>query len=499
MRTLCKIISGAVFLSLFVLPRPAIAENNRPALNLTLKDGIARLLENNLDITIERQSPLIADARIERELGVFDPEAFGSFKRHDSTTPLSTRSSVAAGGIRKLESESYSFSAGLTGKGTYGTIYTFEVKNDWTADTLSRFDYEYDSFTGVTITQPLLKNFGKDASELQVSIARKDRDISVYRLKDSVISVVADFGFAYWELVAAREELRVRLESQNLAETLLSINRKKLEAGSISALEVKQAEAAASARKDDVYVAEKRVRDRENALKLLISKDVYSLKDTEIIPDVATLELSTYAYDASITDAIKNRPDYQEAKSNIEKSNLRIDYAKDQKYPKIDLEASYGYNGLGSSFSDSYSGMDSNPDWSVGLVFRYPLGNRTAAGDLKIARLEAGQTILRLKKIEQSIVMGVDASIKNVSSDRTRMEASRTSTKLTEEALDAEEKKLSAGRSTTYNVLQIQEDLALARLSEIAALSDYNKSLIRYHREKGTLLEELGIKFKEVQ
>lgn len=497
MHDLKRFISGALVLAGCLLPGYATAQTK--TLNLTLKGGVELILENNLDITIERVSPRIAEAKVEKELGAFDTDVFGSFKRTDSTAPLSARSRVAAGGLSKVESESYNLETGVTGKNSFGTTYTFEVKDGWTADTLSGFEYEYESFTGVTITQPIFKGFGKDANEQLVSIARKDRDISIHRLRESIISVVADYSFAYWELVRAREELMVMRESQSLAHMLLEINKKKLEAGSISALDVKQAEAAASARKDDVYVAEKNVRERENALKLLISKDVYALKDTKIIPDVTAVSFSTAGFDESVESAVRNRPDYQEAKSTIEKSNIRIRYAVDQKYPKVDLEASYGYNGLGSSFSDSFSGIDSNPQWSLGLVMRYPLGNKTSSGDLAVARLEADQALLRLKKIEQAIVMGVDASIKDIESDRVRVEASRVSTLLTEEALIAEEKKLAAGRSTTYNVLKVQEDLAKARLNEIGAVSDYNRSLIRYHREKGTLLDELGVKLKEVR
>lgn len=497
-------ISTALILGLVLLsPAPSGAEDAlreappQEPMRLTFRDGITQALEKNLDVTIERLSPGIAENRIRREEGFFDPQLFGSFKREDTKTPLSARASISAGGLTAIKSESYTLDAGVTGKIPLGTEYTLEVRDGWTADTLSRFNFQYTSFTGVRITQPLLKNFGPGPNELQVNIARKNRDISYYRLKQKVMDTIADYAFAYWDLIRARDELKVRMESGRLASALLDINRKKLEAGAASMLEVIQAEAAASLRRDDEIVARKTVRDKENSLKLLISKDVYALKDKTIIPEgEEAVGPALGPLDSSIARAISSRPDYLEQKSELDKNNIQIRYSENQRFPKVDLEASYGLNGLGSTFGGSFSGVDSNPQWSIGVVLRYPLGNNTALGDLKAARFEAGQAFLKLKKIEQLIILNVDASVKDIRENMERVEASRAATRLSEESLAAEGKKLDAGRSTTYNVLKVQEDLVKAKSNEIAAVSDYNKSLIRYHREAGDLLEELGINLR---
>lgn len=471
---------------------------SQSTLELPFKNGIEMLLEKSLDVSIERLSPRIAGARVLSEEGAFDAEVFGSFKRQDSTTPLSARSSVAAGGLRSTESESYAFNAGLTGKTGLGTEYTLEVRNGWTADNFSGFEFEYESFTGARITQPLLRDYGTAGNLLNLTIARKDRDISIYRFKATVLGLVTDYGFAYWDLINAREELGVRLESQTLAETLLEINRKKLEAGAISRLELVQAEAAAASRRQDVILAENGVREAQKRLKDLIAGDnAYSIKDSEIVPFAEpVLRPVSQTLDESIAAAIDGRPDYQETKSTLEKNNIRVRYAKNQAYPRIDLEASYGYNGLGDSFSDSFRSIDENPEWSLGLLFRYPLGNRGARGSLLASRFESDQAVLRLKKLEQEIILGLDNSFKEIALNTRRVEAAETSVRLAAETLSAEEKKLEAGRSTTFNVLRIQEDLARARLNSIDAVSDYNRSLIQFYREKGTLLDELGVEVK---
>ena len=491
----------AVF-SAFALLVPARAGDQPPRLELSIKQGIVMVLENNLDITIERISPQIAEAGVLTEQGAFDIEVFGSARRRDSERPLNAGSSTAAGGLSAIKSETYSLATGIEGRTPIGTLYTLETRNDSTSDTLSGFKPEYDSFTGVTITQPLLKGFGTGVNKLRLNNALKDRDISVHRLRQMVTDTVARFAFAYWDLAQAKAELAVRVESEGLALALAEINRKKLEAGAASALEVTQARAAASVRKDGVITAKRALRERENELKLLVSADVYSLRDTEIVTGSPGSDRSLAAeavetLEDAVSEALISRPDYLEIKDEIEKSDLQVKYAEGQKYPQVDLEASYGFNGLGTSFKDSYSGIDSNPEWALGLVVRYPLGNRASAGGLKAARLKSGADLVRLKKLEQSIILSLDGARKEIETARERLEAARTSTALTRESLEAEEKKLAAGRSTTYNVLLVQEDLAGARLNEIGAVIDYNTALISYFREKGTLLEEYGFEMEK--
>ncbi|MBI5345118.1 MAG: TolC family protein [Deltaproteobacteria bacterium] len=463
-------------------------------LSLSIKDGIIRVIENNLDITIERVSPEIREADIVKETGAFDIESSGSFKRSDSSTPLNARSSVSLGGLTELKSKTYNLSAGLSGRLQTGAVYSLEVRDAWTADTLNQFRNEYSSFTGAKVTQPLLKNLGRDVNTSRINIAKKDRDMSIYRFKHMVLETVAGYESAYWELVRAKEEAGLKKESLKLAGTLLLQNIKRLNSGVIPPIEVTQAEAAAAARKDDLILAEKLLRERGNAMKLMISKDVYTLKDTVIEPaDRPEVRRFEASLEESVKAAFSSRPDYLEIKSGIEKTNISIRYAENQRLPQVDIEASYGFNGLGSSLSGSFSNVADNPEWSLGVMLRYPIGNSAADGQMRAARLEAGLIILRLKQLEQRIIMNIDNAIRDIRANTERIEAAKVATKLSEESLAAEEKKLSAGRSTTYNVLKVQEDLIKARTNELAGAIDLNKAIINFLKEKGTLLDELGI------
>jgi len=470
----------------------------KDVLKLSLEEGKVMVLSNNLDIAIERITPQVEEARIESEKGGFDPELSLSLTREDSDTPLSSRSSAAAGGRTSTESETYSLDAGISGKSSLGTQYEFEFNDDRTENTFNSFNAEYDSFAGLRLTQPLLKDLGSDVNRFSIHIAKKNRDISVNELKQRIIDTVAEFKEAYWDMVFSIEDLKVKEESLRLAESLLDINRKKLRAEVVSPLEVTQAEAGAAARREDVIIARKTVREKENTLKRFITDDIYEMRNVAIQPTDSPAVLTVeHDLDTGFREGLVNRPDYRQAKIEIEKKDLSIRYADNQRFPNIDLEASYGYNGLGMSFNDSVDNMEDNPEWSVGLMLKYPLGNRTAKSGLRIAELEARQALLDIKKLEQEIMVEIDNSIQELESNMQRIDATKISKQLAEEALRAEELKFKEGLSTSHDVLSFQEDLATARVREISAVIDYNKSLVKFSRVKGTLLEEEGINFSE--
>ena len=491
------------FVAFFPLEVKGVENTNQALINdktlkLSIEEGMLMVLEKNLDIAIERIAPMVEEARIYKEKGAFDPVFSGSFQRDDASAPLGSRSSVAAGGRNIVESEVYSLNTGISGKLSPGTGYSMEFEDTWTGNTFNRFRTEYDSFAGIKITQPLLKGAGFDVNRFNIRIAQKNKDISVNELKKRVIDTLAEFKKAYWDMVLAIEDVKVKEESLKLAEYLLGLSRKRLKAEVVSPLEVTQAEAGVASRREAVIMARKNVNEKENALKRLITNDIYALRDINIVPtDTPVAAPVILDPEESIRHGLANRLDYKEMKIEVEKKDITVQYARNQEFPNIDLEASYGFNGLADSFGDSLREMDDNPQWTLGVVMKFPIGNRAAGGDLRVARLEAKKSLLNLKKLEQEILVEIDNAIRELDMNKQRIEVTKVSTKLARESLRAEEIKLKAGLSTSHNVLEFQEDLAEARSREISAVIDYNKSQVELSRVKGMLLEEEGISFSE--
>ena len=114
------------------------------------------------------------------------------------------------------------------------------------------------------------------------------------------------------------------------------------------------------------------------------------------------------------------------------------------------------------------------------MLIAYPLGSSTSHANLARARLEYQQAQTQLKNMELQIATQVRDSGRNVQTNQKRVQSARASRELQEKKLEAEEKKLAAGMSSPFFVVQAQRDLSLARTVEIQAISDYNKSLVDF-------------------
>jgi HAE1 family hydrophobic/amphiphilic exporter-1 len=155
----------------------------------------------------------------------------------------------------------------------------------------------------------------------------------------------------------------------------------------------------------------------------------------------------------------------------------------------------YGYNGSGGVYSGAFYDIQqmNRPAYTFGGLITIPLGNTTARNNYKSGKVTLQQLVLTLKKLEQTIMVAIDNDIKLAESNFKQVAATRTAREYAGAALDAEQKKLESGKSTTYTVLQMQRDLTTARGNEIQALDNYNKALVQLSLDEGTTLQRLNI------
>jgi outer membrane protein TolC len=476
---------GFIIVICLLAALPARAETNTTR-SLTLRECVELALANNLDIQIERINPGIASLGVVREQAAFDPVLTGSASYEDSTRPT---------GAGQLTEKQLEMEAGLGGLLPTGARYSLFASDARTSGTLTT-NFTYTGTAGISLAQPLLRNFGPGANTALIRAARKSRQIAAHEFAGQVISTVTGVNNAYYELVFAIEDHKAKLEDLNRAKALLADNRRRVEVGVMSPLDVTQAEAGVAEREEAVIVAERVIRDRENSLKRLISRDVMAMRGVTLVPvDYPRVEMVEIDAARSIATALLLRPELLRAKEELERRNILVKYNRNQWWPEVDLEASYALAGRGDTFgrfADSVGDAD-NPAWAVGVVVSVPLGNRQARANYRISRLQAEQALLSLKRAEQEVIVEADNAARLVQSNLKRVEATRAASRLAEESLKAEEHKLRAGASTSFLVLQAQAQLAAARSSEIRARADYAQSIAELARAEGTTLEKHNI------
>ncbi len=116
-------------------------------------------------------------------------------------------------------------------------------------------------------------------------------------------------------------------------------------------------------------------------------------------------------------------------------------------------------------------------------------GNRTARETYRSNKVQKEQLVVQLKQLEQNAMVQIAVSVEQARTGLAQVDATRQSRLFAEAALEAEQKKLDNGRSTSFVVVQLQRDLTTARLAELAAVSQYNQALAQLAFNEGATLE----------
>jgi outer membrane protein TolC len=272
-----------------------------------------------------------------------------------------------------------------------------------------------------------------------------------------------------------------------------------VEVGAAAPIEVNQAEAGVKRREAEVISAIAVIREAEDALKLLLSVEEGSgLWADAIVPaDKPMMMARLLDEKLSYETALQRRPEITLARKNLENSDMIVRLNRNEMLPTVNLTGSYGFNSLERSWDNEIEYLVRGDDWkfSYGITGQIPIGNRLAKGLYLQSKYEREKAKLGIRQLEQIIRREVRSAIRQIETNRQLVETNGVAVKLQERALEDEKKRYSVGVSTSYRVLEFEEDLALARSQQLQALVDYRKALVGLDRAEGTILERHDIEF----
>ncbi len=487
--------AASVFALLSVLSVQAQSAKTRV---LSLDDCIQLALQNNLDIRIEQKNPAIVRLNLEGSYGVYDPVLSAQFQRAFSMTP----GTILPNGLTTPSTEFYGVNSSVGLRGFLPTGLSYSL-----TENLNRSDVasggnpareSYGSGLGVSLSQPFLKDFLIDGPRLTIELNKRSLRTSEASLLNQTMSIISRVEDAYYDLIYSRENLKVQVQGVELAEKSLSENKKRVEVGALAPLDEKQSEAEVAARRSDLLSAQLALRRQQNLLANLLGDNFREWVDNTIEPKdslKAVPELFNRA--DSWEKALAMRPDLQQLRIDLERVDLTLKYRKNQLLPSLNAFGGYGHSGRDNSPWDSLhqslDGSAPNYDWGVSLSM--PLGNRSARTSFRASKEQRLQSELVLQRAEQTVLIDVDNGISTAKTALELISSTRLAREFAEAALDAEQKKLENGKSTSFVVLRLQRDLTSARSSEIRALSEYNKALNSLALKEGTVLERRKIDF----
>ena len=489
------------FFSLFLIP-VSVANANEP-LSLTLQETIETVLKNNISISVQSYNSKINEQFIFEKEADFDPTVDFEF-----TVGEETRQSASTLADSKTRDLDYDWDFSVSQKFVTGGDYELTMDNNKNQSSSSRTSLNpiYSSDLALTVTQPLLKDFGIDLNKREIYIAKNDQKISDHQFTEKVIATIAETENIYWDLVFSIEDLKVKETSLQRARDLEKQVKTQVDVGTLAELEILQAKSNVASREERLLNAQNLIDDNGDNLKSILN---FSFDSEEGLKEIIPADSPVFEPGAenSLEEALKtaliHRPDLLAKKMKLENRNIEAKYNENQTLPTLDLVGSLGLNGLSGDSSTKNGSYDSalseafSTDfrlWQFGINLSYPLGNRAAKSKLAIKRLEVAQLLLNIKDLEKTIVVEVREAHRQIKTDIKRVQATRVARKLAEEKLNAEEKKFKVGLSTSFNVLEFQEDLAEEQSNEIKAVIDYNKSLNRLNQVMARTLEAHDIK-----
>lgn len=477
-----------------ITPRPG------QVIVLSLQESILLGLTNNLNIAFAGFNPEIRSADVTAAKAVFDPTAFAEVSYGDQKEQ--NRNVLAAKPV--VENKDYNWNMGLRQDLPTGGSYELSFSNNRNFNDSGFFSVigtstAYSSDVSLTVVQPLLKNFGVDVNRTQIKIAKNQQEISVDRLRETTMDVITQVQEAYWEVVFTLEDLKVAQRSLDLAKELADLNRARVRAGVAAPVEVTQAETDIAAREAAVTVAEKSVRDAEDRLKVILNIPKGGEWGGDVLPsDTARFAPVIPDLPGAVAEALSKRPQFEVAKIDLSNRELTFRLARNQLLPDLSFRGGVGLNGLSArdpSYGDALDNLSSGSyyNYSAGLVFSIPLGNRAARAEFMKAQLEVAQARVALHDVELQITAEVREAVRRIDADAKLVEQTKAARELAEEQLRIEQKRLEAGVSTTFEVLRFQRDLAVTQSAEVRTLTNYNKSLANFDRVRGVTLEKHGI------
>jgi outer membrane protein len=442
---------------------------------------------------------------------VYDPALVGQLNWTHQSTPQTN----LLGGANALVSNTTVANAGIQQGFSSGAQAGFNFNNNHQNLNLLNSAYNPYSFSsmGFTVTQPLMRGFGINLNRRFIRIAGNEQRIGSLLFQQQLIATVYGVIRLYTDFVALYEDVKVKQETLNLADKLLSDTKAQVEEGTLASVEATRASAQVFSARQDLINSGGLLDEQEAILKNVLTRrgnEDPEVRESHLIPTDA-LSIPDKDEVRPIQDllrqAVDRRPDVGQAELQVDNARIGLEGARNLTKPQVDLVGIMQNNGLagdvnplapgsGIAVPGGYGGalqqvLSRNyPTYGIGLQVTLPIHNRIAEADLARDQLQTRQSEIRLRQLQNQARLEVEDALIAMRRARASYQAAVQARKLQEESLAAEQAKFEVGASTSFFVIQYESLLAQAKSTEVAAQSSYVKARAALARATGSILDE---------
>ena len=521
-----------------VISEGYIATGDRSARTVNLKEAIYLALRNNPIIQSAQLTPLLSLQSVRESEAVFDPDLTSKLDEEKTVTP--STSILQTGGASAFATKEYdwNFAANKLLSTTNGTLgLTFNNDRIVTNSAFASVNPSYNPSLAVSLSQPLLRNFGLDFATISVRMAEINQQSAQFNYEQNLSDFVQQVGSDYWNVVRAEQNLGVAREAYKLAADLVRQNEISLRVGTLAPLDLQEAQSSEASNAAGVYQAENALSVARAALRQdLMLNPSHTFLPERIEPSDKPTGAGDIKSDEeqSLEYAIEYRPELASMRQLIRSLLLQVKFAESQTLPQfnfggqIGLTASAGQTacseifgnlpiprnctlptvpptgGVRLPFPAGYAGALNNMwsfgfyDYAVMLSFERPLTNDAAKAALAQARIQYEQQRLQYRALISQIVLDVESQLSAVSSDIRTAQADKIASDYARESLHAEEERFRVGMATTHDLLQYQEQLVAALGNEVNADANLEVAKLALRHAQGMLLHYFNVNFAPV-
>jgi outer membrane protein TolC len=450
-----------------------------------------------------------------------EPSVAANLKYDWARTPSSN---FFSGGSTSTDTYDFTYNQGFV----TGTAFQFTFDNTRSTNTngFATFSPQFNSSFNAQVTQHLLQGAGIWVNKRFIYEARNNRRITDSSFRQQILYTVNQVETIYWGLVQAYEDVQAKDRAVEQSTKLAGDDRKQLEIGTVAPLQVVNDDASVASDKQALITAQSSLNYQQQIIKQAIARNLNdpALTAAPVIPtdrvSVEELPEEKQPTEELVQEAFQRRPELEQAVLTLRNDEITLKGARNALLPQVDVFGYFGGSGLagtfnpncipltpgekcptggtggfGSALQNTYD--NSSPDKGFGFNINIPIGNKLAQSVQARSLMEYRQAELRLEQLYTQIRMQVVNAQFALTNDRAQVQSSVAARDYAQQSVDAENKKLHLGASTTANVLLQERSLATAEDNLIAANAAYAKDRAGLYQILATTLQHYGINLSE--
>ena len=509
------------------------------ARGLTLKEAIYIAMQNNPSLKALELDPVASMETVREANGTFDPNLTAQGDVEKSVIPVT--SALQTGGGTAFVQKFYDWNFGLNKvsaitNGTWGV--TFNNDRSLSNSFFTGVNPSYTPNLALSLSQPLLQNFGWQFATINVEIAESGQKQAQWTYGQALQDFVQRIGGEYWNVVLSEENLQVARAALRFNLDLVRQNAISVKVGTLAPIDLQEAQSAAATSEANVYTAEANLKNSRTQLRQDVMLNPYGTFLPEEIQPLTRpnpQEQIVVDEERALELAVQYRPSLGSMREAIRDALLQVKFSENQVLPQLNLGAQFGLTSVagttpcqkpfGTPVKDSgnctpagfladsgtklpFGGIYGDAlnrlwgftyyNYAAVLTFQMPLDNAVPRAALAQARVQYEQQRVLYRAALSQAVIDVQSALANLYADYKRAAATASATFYARQSLHDEQIRFRVGMATTHDLLQFQEEEVSAEGNQVQAEVDLENAKLALEHSDGTLLQAFNINW-EVQ